>query len=98
PWQKRARPCQDDLRDDVSFKRSPYLSKLIALVSLGLLSEYVSRHDYLLGIFGKLRGTIPAPSFTATIWLIGTLASLSTVPLGHVTSSDSIVLRCPSPK
>src|SRR5882757_4078425 len=49
-------------------------------------------------IFGKLRGTIPALSFTAIILSTGTLVSFSTDPLGQVISRDSILVRLPRPK
>src|ERR1700704_5639073 len=49
-------------------------------------------------IFGKLPGTIPAPSFTAMILSTGTLVSFSTDPLGQVISRDAILVRLPRPK
>src|SRR6267142_6161706 len=49
-------------------------------------------------IFGKLRRTIPAPSFTAIILSTGTLVSFSTDPLGQVISRESILVRFPRPK
>src|SRR5262249_51228828 len=53
---------------------------------------------YRAGTFGKSRGTIPAPSFTATIRSVGTLVKRSTCPLGHVISRESIFVRFPKPK
>jgi hypothetical protein len=53
---------------------------------------------YLGGILGKGRATMPEPSFTVMIWLIGMFDSFSTVPLGQVIVNDSIALRFPSPK
>ena len=36
---------------------------------------------------------MPVPSFTVMIWLMGTLVSLSTMPLGQVISRLSMLLR-----
>src|SRR5262249_17114872 len=54
--------------------------------------------NHLLGTFGKIRGTIPVPSFTAIILSTGMSFSRSTCPLGHLISSVSILLRLPNPK
>ena len=60
--------------------------------------QFQPRPAYLLGMRGKERGMMPVPSFTVMIWLMGRLVSLSTVPLGQVISSPSMLLRCPRPK
>src|SRR5215469_12396360 len=57
-----------------------------------------NKHDYRMGAFGKLRGTIPVPSFTAMILSTGRSVNLSTCPLGQVITSDSIRERLPRPK
>src|SRR6478672_6854687 len=53
---------------------------------------------YRVRTLGNERGTIPTPSLIAMIPSIGTFVSLSTWPLGHVITSESIFERFPNPK
>ena len=65
-----------------------FVAKTFARQQILMLITFASSAMY----FRKwMRGTIPTPSLTAILESTGTFVSLSTCPLGHVITSDSIL-------